>query len=62
MDNIVKLYSYIRCQVTLPEHFTTGRHEDPVHVCDCTSEHTSSSAHPPLSRSHDGSQYVEREV
>ena len=46
----------------LPVHCTTGRHGNPVHTCGCNSEHTSSAAHPPLSRSHVGLQYVEREV
>ena len=37
------------------EHSTTGGHGAPAHVT-FLSEHVSLSAHPPLSRSHDGSQ------
>ena len=42
----------------IPEHCTSGKHSDPLHVVGCSSEHTSSSSHPPLSTSHDGSQYT----
>ena len=39
-----------------PVHWTTDGQGGSAHVVGCDNEHTSSSAHPPLSRSHDASQ------